>query len=215
MSSVRSKIRRFFPGFIQRAYGNFQGRRELSAWRASGSPVPPPHFYKKRLVISFAEKFQLKNLVETGTYRGDMIEACRTRFKKIYSIEIDAELWRQANERFVKYPHVNILQGDSAEVLPQILQKIEGPCVFWLDGHYSGGVTGKGERETPIVSELGHIRRQNQPDVILIDDARLFNGTHDYPDINELRAKVLELWPENVFEVSDDVIRIYPRVGAR
>ncbi len=156
----------------------------------------------------------MQNLVETGTYRGDMIEACKDRFNKIYSIEIDPELWRQAKERFLKYPHVNILQGDSADVLPQILQKIEGPCVFWLDGHYSGGVTGKGERETPIVSELGHIRRHNQPDVILIDDARLFNGTHDYPEISELRGKVLELWPENVFEVSDDVIRIYPGTGS-
>jgi len=37
--------------------------------------------------------------VETGTYLGDMIEAQKTRFKKIISIEIEIGLFEKAQKK--------------------------------------------------------------------------------------------------------------------
>ena len=45
-----------------------------------------------------------------------------------------------------------ILQGDSTDVLPEVVEKMDEPTLFWLDGHYSGGITASGEQETPIVT---------------------------------------------------------------
>ena len=44
--------------------------------------------------------------------------------------------------------------------------------------------------------------------MILIDDARNFDGSHDYPDLDDLRQSVLSRHPHARFEVKDDVIRI-------
>jgi hypothetical protein len=47
--------------------------------------------------------------------------------------------------------------------------------------------------------------------VILIDDARLFDGTEDYPKIEEIGELVQRKMPDWEFSVSNDVIRIHPR----
>mgnify|MGYP001369983704 CR=1 FL=1 len=42
-------------------------------------------------------------------------------------------------------------------MLKNIIKNIDKPALFWLDGHYSGGVTGMGDNETPILEELEQI----------------------------------------------------------
>ena len=46
--------------------------------------------------------------------------------------------------------------------------------------------------------------------VILIDDARLFNGKNDYPTLNALRTYINQKKPNYVFQVNYDIIRIVP-----
>jgi hypothetical protein len=94
-------------------------------------------------------------------------------------------------------------------VLLTVLQKLREPTLFWLDGHWSGGITAKGEKETPIVAEceavLSHPVRGH---VILIDDARCFTGENDYPTVAEMRA-LCERHAAVTFEVDADVIRVH------
>ncbi len=210
MPTLRSIVRRFAPAPLLDVYHAFLRWREIDQWRRLGKPAPPPHSYKSRVLRQYQNRFQLSTLIETGTYQGDMLEACRKVFDALYSVEIDPALHERAVERFKQNPHITILLGDSADVLPGILQDIQRPVLFWLDGHYSGGVTGKGAQETPIAVELGHIRRHGYDDVVLIDDARLFVGAHDYPTIDELRAMVKNNWSGYSLEVEDDIIRIVP-----
>jgi hypothetical protein len=100
--------------------------------------------------------------------------------------------------------------GNSSKVLPKIIKEIEEPCLFWLDAHYSEGITVKGDKETPIMEELNHIFSHSIKDhVILIDDARCFTGINDYPSIEELKHFVLNKFPKHRFNVKDDIIRIY------
>jgi hypothetical protein len=64
---------------------------------------------------------------------------------------------------------------------------------FWLDGHYSEGLTFKGDSDTPIKFELEVISSFKQAFsniTIFIDDVRCFEKTdhkyRDYPTLNFL-----------------------------
>ncbi len=112
--------------------------------------------------------------------------------------------------RFARYGHIFILHGDSGQVLPEILAGITGPCLFWLDAHCSGGVTARGDCETPVVKEVAAILDHDERGhVVLIDDARCFVGKDGYPTLDQLRNLILAIRPEWTFEVEDDIVRAY------
>ncbi len=189
-----------------------EAEKELQNWVMYGKPIPPPKLLKQKTVVEYANKFLISTFVETGTYLGEMIEATRDTFKKIYSVELDEALYQQAKKKFAEFPYIEIIKGDSGEALEKILANITEPCLFWLDTHYSGGITAKGEIETPIIYELHHILTHKiQQHVILIDDARMFVGRNGWPKLEELRNLVLGKYPDWVFEVKYDIIRIHKR----
>jgi hypothetical protein len=195
-------------------YQPYRSRRDLKAWERSGRSTPPPHQVKQRIVSSYGAEFGTKILVETGTFRGDMVDAMKDRFEAIYSIELSPHLCTLARRRFHRRPHIRILRGDSEKMLPAILAEISAPCLFWLDGHYSGGDTAHGQTETPVVGELRTILTHRLPvsgaqHVVLIDDARCFDGTHDYPRLDQLQELTAALCQDREFSVAEDVIRIH------
>jgi len=184
---------------------------KLAHWKSSGRPVPPPDLVKRGALLAYGSAFHLKTFIETGTFMGGTVAAMKDHFEKTYSIELSERLAARARRLFRGCKQVEILQGDSAEILPGLLSKISEPCLFWLDGHYSGGVTALAKIETPILQELRTIlQHEVKTHVILIDDARLFDGTHDYPTVEEIRALILRERPDFVFSVVNDSIRIHP-----
>jgi hypothetical protein len=139
-----------------------------------------------------------------------MVAYCRTSFSTIYSIEIDSELAANAQRRFRNDRNIRVLHGDSGKLLPGILSEVNEPAVFWLDGHFSGPGTGRGEKDTPLEEELDAIAQHHiKKHVILIDDARLF-GTTDYPALEILKRKLIAINPQCRLEVSDDILRFAP-----
>lgn len=184
--------------------------RTVKEWRQSGSPAPPPSILKQQVVRAYAARFGLPTLVETGTFKGDMIYAVERQFREIHSIELSRELFEEARQRFAALAHVHLHHGDSATVLPELLQTLPAPILFWLDGHFSQGITARGSKDTPIVEELGAIYRHNPAaHVVLIDDARLFTGANDYPSLDQLRHLVHGWLPGASLEVADDIIRLH------
>src|SRR3989339_796179 len=101
-----------------------------------------------------------------------------------------------------------ILYGDSSNKLNKVIKKQKTPALFWLDAHYSGGITTKKEKETPIREELAQIFNNFKTgNIILIDDARLFVGKRDYPRIEEIKKMILS---RNMkIKIEEDVIIIY------
>jgi hypothetical protein len=153
-------------------------------------------------------------LVETGTYLGDMVDAMRADFEQVISIELSEELAQHARARFARASNVQVLCGDSGKLLPEVVSRLMAPTLFWLDGHYSAGVTAKGDRETPILEELEAIfSGSTGPHVLLIDDARCF-GSGDYPSIQQVQALVMKYRPGWQFAVAGDIIRICPPVSS-
>lgn len=179
-------------------------------WVANGRPVPPPHALKQCVVRTYAKTYQLRTLVESGTYTGKMVDAMRSQFDRIISVELSSSLATAARARF-NSPNITIIQGDSGVVMRKIVTQLEEPAAFWLDGHYSGGLTARGERDSPILQELDAILgRADVGHVIMIDDARLFGVDPAYPAIEMVERLVHRAWPRYTVRVQDDVIRIAP-----
>lgn len=192
---------------------NSRNRKAYRQWLRKGKPDPVPHVAKQMVVKTYAAKYGIRVFIETGTYLGEMVYAVKNTFDKIYSIELSNDLFESARKKFIRYKHITIKNGDSAEVLPEILMHAKEPCLFWLDGHYSGEDTAKGVKETPVMEELKQIcDHPVKNHAILIDDARLFTGQNDYPTIESLRMFIEARLPYYGFDVQDDIIRIYNKV---
>ena len=196
--------------FSQPPPGPEECARLVSEWDRAGRPVPPPPAYKQNTVRDYGRRFGLQTLVETGTFTGDTVAAGKDQFRRIYSVELSPRLARLAGRRFRRDAHITVLQGDSEAVLPRILSDIHEPCLFWLDGHYSGGATALGRSATPILSEIEMILAHPVRDhVILVDDAREFGLADGYPTLEGLRALVIGRRPDLGFAVQDDIIRVH------
>ncbi len=179
-------------------------------WELAGKPLPPPHVIKQQAIRYYQKRSGYSILVETGTYKGDMIFAQMDSFEKIYSIELSKALFEKAKKRFQKYDKVRLLLGNSGEVITKVLKELKEPAIFWLDGHYSGGITATTEKYSPVSEELEAIMANNQSHIILIDDARGFKGEHGYPTIEELREVNTKHFPNYHFSVDEDIIRMVP-----
>jgi hypothetical protein len=181
----------------------------IEKWINAGKPVPTPHEVKQDAIAHYQSVYGIGTLVETGTFRGEMVEAQRKRFNHIYSIELGEKLWQTAVKLFESYNHVEILLGDSGKVLQKITHKLSSPAIFWLDGHYSAGETAKGDKECPIFEEIDAIFMYGTtlPHVLLVDDARCFIGQGDYPAIEELTNYIRSKNGAYDVEVKDDIIR--------
>jgi hypothetical protein len=172
-------------------------------WINAGCPLPAPPEVKQLTVRRVAHAHGCRVFVETGTFQGDMLVANHNHFKRLISIELSPDLWDRATSRLSGIHNVTLLQGDSAELLPRVVADIHEPTLFWLDAHYSEGITARGRSDTPIEEELRAILGASLPGhVVLIDDARCF-GRGDYPSIDSVRRLIA---PREL-TVVDDVIR--------
>lgn len=196
---------------LARLHRNRKLRKKYKQWQVEGKPTPMPDWGKQQVVIDYLKRFGLQMFVETGTYKGRMIYALIPYAKEIYSIELAPIHFENARRRFAGYRHVHLFSGQSGEILQKVLTDVNEPCLFWLDAHFSGGSTAKGDLETPIMQELETIlaHPKAKKHVILIDDARCFVGDNDYPTIDGLERFMREHWPDCIFDVSEDIIRIH------
>lgn len=185
--------------------------REIANWVGAGCPSPAPNSVKMRVVRSHVERYRTPYFVETGTYMGSMTDFVAATGAECHSIEIDPMIYARAQRVLSRHRNVHLHLGDSGRVLPELLQNISKPTTFWLDGHYSGGFTGKAELDTPVSAELDCIMSHPvKGHVILIDDARDFQGTDGYPRLSSLLTH-FDDHPDYRAEVSTDIIRITPR----
>lgn len=162
-------------------------RREISQWVARGCPAPSPPFIKRDVLQR--NGIAGATWVETGTFLGDTTEFLSRIASKVISIEPEPNLHRDAVARFRGRANVELHKGLSEEIFPAVLPTLTGDVCFWLDGHFSSGLTHKGPKDTPIVDELFHIQnslRGLAKVVVFVDDMRCFEPSNiefkEYPD---------------------------------
>ena len=184
--------------------------RSLIALRYQAEVQPLSRLFeadKRQYLLELARRSaEVTVFVETGTYLGKTTRVMSEVCDRVVSIEIDEALHDRAVALFEHDSHVLLLHGDSADLLPSVLEGLDGPALFWLDGHFSGGITG-GPKQPPILSELrailGHPVKNH---VVVIDDARLFRGREGYPRLKDVGAMLAGTGYDMI--VQSDLIRI-------
>jgi hypothetical protein len=127
-------------------------------------------------------------VIETGTFLGETSRYFARLGHEVHTIEISEKLSAVIFPT-LKAMGVHCYCGDSGALISQIMQEIlQNGCNkanFWLDGHWSGGITARAkDYETPIVRELNSISTflpQFASAVIAIDDVRCFGNDPSYP----------------------------------
>jgi glycosyltransferase involved in cell wall biosynthesis len=172
-----------------------------------------------QLVDALQSALKLEVLVETGTFKGDTVAAMAGSFDRIISIELSQDLWAEAAKRFADQPHVQILQGDSAEQLRTLSPELQSKnALYWLDAHWCVADNTAGElSQCPLLQELQAINRLNDGSVVLIDDARLFlappPAPHEitqWPAFNEIIKTLQGLSANHELMIVNDVIVVFP-----
>lgn len=150
-------------------------------------------------LISLKDDFnKYKTFIETGTAMGWTIFSMEPYFDNLFTIEI-SELYYTLTKDKYNGNKINFILGDSTYMLNDILGKIDNDTIIFLDGHFSSGNTGKGDKDCPLLEELESINNNFKHNaIIIIDDHRLFGKgpnnkqcSEDWEDISD--DKVLNI----------------------
>lgn len=164
--------------------------------------------------ISFLrEQMDLKVFVEGGTYQGGTARWASSQFEKVLTIENSREMHCLAKQNLEDIPNVTLLLGDTRTHLPEIVEQHDD-LLYWLDAHWSGGVTyGEGD-ECPLLEEFETIFAADRNQVILVDDARLFlapppkpHRRDHWPTLIEIVQSLPQGWD---LVCDDDVFYVLP-----
>ena len=161
---------------------------------------------KRDVLLHYARRFACDTLVETGTFFGDTVAWAQEHFAEVHSIELSPDLFARACQRFAGIGNVRLYMGDSAVVLPVVLNSVaDRRPLFWLDAHCSGGITAGDPDHPPLAAELRTVFGARQDVVVLIDDGRGL-------DLDQVRGDAVECAPQHEFEFKDDIIRLTPKL---
>lgn len=170
------------------------------------------------LATNLRNIFGIENFVETGTGYGCSSIIASQLFKRVYTIEIDPQIYKEQKSELVQARNVTRLCGESTDLLADILEDIEGRSLFFLDAHYTCSGPKLADSECPLLVELGLILNHSKDDCIIIDDARLFlcpppepHDKEDWPSIDAIVSKVRRKNKQAVIDVVCDSIVITPK----
>ena len=183
-------------------------------------PVPLflPAEQRVEIIRDYAQRFGTRMFIESGTSSGATTGALVDDFEQLVTIELDEGLAQNAVRKFDALAHVMCIWGDSGEVIAKLVPTLTKPAVFWLDGHFCGPGSAHGDLDTPIRAELAAALRAPKGSVILIDDARVFEGGaehhlephyHDYPSLEWVREQAEAAGFS--YEMRDDIQRLTPQ----
>ena len=137
------------------------------------------------LLQLFPQKY-LDVFVETGTYLGETTFKMAKKFKEVYTCEIHQGLLVETSQKAINQGIENIkfFLCDSGPFLKDILPQIKDNGVYFLDAHISGvDSSWNGVSCVPLMEELECILEHKgfHSNIIIIDDARFFDGTQPSP----------------------------------
>lgn len=163
---------------------------------------------KRELLADVYARYPRPYVVETGIWNG---QGSCTQFldrATVFAIETDETSCAMAE---ASYRDLRVCRGDSATILPNILQPMDAPAFFWLDAHLVSEADQ--ENHSPLMAELDAILNfDHAPDsVVLIDDVRMM-GREEWPSLEQVQEWHLKNARWWSWEVRDDVIRLLPWV---
>lgn len=89
----------------------------------------------------FGDKLtQTKVAIETGTFLGGSTRAMAEVFTRVHTIELSEFLYAAIVPKFANL-NIQAHLGNSADVLPKLIEQENQPLFFYLDAHWSGDDT--------------------------------------------------------------------------
>jgi len=131
--------------------------------------------------------------VETGILLGDTTRKMSGMFRHVISIDIATGIVEAATTALADLKNVELILGDSAQVVPELAKSIHEPVLWYLDAHWFPGANISRENPFPLWDELDAIAARTYPDIVMVDDVHAFGRDDwgcDHP------AGVVERWGE-------------------
>jgi hypothetical protein len=148
--------------------------------------------------------------IETGTLNGSTTLRVEPYFDKLHSIEISKKYHSYTKNKYLGHK-INFILGDSSLVFIQLLPTITDNCVFFLDGHWSGGDTGRSIKDCPLNEEITQINDLFQHDaIIIITRFSLFgvSSPHDWSNINKYKLlAILQPRIKRVYHLDNESVK--------
>lgn len=119
-----------------------------------------------------------KVFIETGTQRGlTTVMAHAYGFELVITCDCSTWFQKEREERFAGLPIFSLL-GDSRTVL-ETFSRPE-PTLYYLDAHWDRTAGGKASHPgAPLWDELAVIQQRPYPDIVVVDDVRVFGTGPD------------------------------------
>lgn len=126
--------------------------------------------------------------IETGTFWGYQLRFASEVFDRVIGIEIDEECVERSREWNADRPNVEVIHGDTLDVLPRLTSEIKGSCFFYLDAHYCDHPDQPLDPTPfPLWTELRLIRDRSKSDIVFVDDVHEFGkgypGAEDWKTV--------------------------------
>lgn len=143
--------------------------------------------YSRKLITKMIEVFNVKQFIESGTFKGKTTEfiSQNYEFMDIITFEISEQFYNEVLPILSKYKNVKCILGDSGKLLNEIEKKDDIVSLYYLDAHF---FSSSSESYNPLRDELNSIFQNSKgKEIIVIDDFKVPNRVlgFDYPlDIN-------------------------------
>ncbi|MBE9121947.1 FkbM family methyltransferase [Tychonema sp. LEGE 07199] len=169
------------------------------------------------IIYKLKEVYGLDNFIETGTYQGHTAYWASQVFEQVFTIEYSQDIYQKVTEKYGHITNIDFLYGDTRNLLEKTVSRLKKPSLFWLDAHWSGGLTYGESDECPLIAEIEIINRSHCEHFIFIDDARLFLSPpppphlpQQWPDINTVSNLLNAAKNRRHIVIVDDVIIAVP-----
>ena len=144
--------------------------------------------------IKLKKKFNIKNVVETGSYVFSTTKWLCENFDLVYTYENNEHFYGVGVDKVRTFTNVRAFLEDSISGLQKLKDKLPEPTIFFLDAHWG--------EYCPLLDELDVISTLNTTPIIVIHDFKTNNPDLGFDRYNE-NDFCLE-WIEN------HIKKIYP-----
>ncbi len=184
-------------------------------WFLGDHLVSPPAIAKQRHLLNVFKSRNHRIFVEAGTYKGQTTAFFIPHADQVISVELHDGLFAAAQKRFAQQPNVTLVRGDSLVEIPRIVATCSSPPLVFLDGHFSGAGTAKGEEMEPAESTLGRLADVTPAGTtIVIDDLRLFgSGLSGFPQLDTITGSARAAFPGALIRTGLDSIVVEVPLG--
>lgn len=152
-------------------------------------------------IEQLVKKFNVKAIVETGTYKGDTTLEFSKLVKQVFTIEISEPYYSEALTKFVKSKNIVSIKGTSPMEMEKIISGLYGkllrPTLFYLDAHWY--------KYNPLLDELKVLSKLKMSDcLIAIHDFKVPGtdfGFDNFSDGTEYTYEFIKKYIEHIYGV--------------